>query len=201
MSITKRFFIVASNIALALFWFIFVYINWLGFRETGKITLALSIVCGALVALLFILRENPVSVSESPLDWAITLASVLLAIRLRPTSSSEIILGIIIMALGITLQILSYLSLNRSFGLVPAERKVKTSGLYRFVRHPIYASYIILLLGYVISNYSLVNLAISIAVTVLLIIRLNREEKFLLKNEGYRNYLAETRWKLIPLLY
>ena len=35
------------------------------------------------------------------------------------------------------------LTLGRSFGLMPANRGVVSSGIYRFVRHPIYAGYLI----------------------------------------------------------
>ena len=38
-----------------------------------------------------------------------------------------------------------------------ARRQLKTSGLYRLVRHPLYASYLLSYLGYVLANTNLRN--------------------------------------------
>ena len=45
--------------------------------------------------------------------------------------------------LGLLLVIAGKLSLGRSFGLMPANRGIVSTGLYRLVRHPIYLGYLI----------------------------------------------------------
>ena len=49
------------------------------------------------------------------------------------------------------------LSLGRSFGLIPANRGVVSTGVYRFVRHPIYLGYLITHVGFVVANPTMWN--------------------------------------------
>ena len=53
---------------------------------------------------------------------------------------------------GLLVAFLSLATLGRSFGIVAANRGVKTRGPYRFVRHPTYMGYLICYLGYVAEN-------------------------------------------------
>ena len=46
--------------------------------------------------------------------------------------------------------IAALLSLQRSFGIVPANRGIREGGLYRIVRHPLYAAELLVFLGVVL---------------------------------------------------
>jgi protein-S-isoprenylcysteine O-methyltransferase Ste14 len=73
--------------------------------------------------------------------------------------------------------------------------------MYRFVRHPIYLSYIVAALGTLMRHPSLYNSSVVLAGVVLMIWRIRFEERLLAQNEIYRNYMAAVRYRLIPGLY
>jgi protein-S-isoprenylcysteine O-methyltransferase Ste14 len=103
--------------------------------------------------------------------------------------------------IGFGIQIMALLSLNRSIGLLPAHRGVKTGGLYGFVRHPLYTAYVITFVGYLMNNQSLYNAAVVLAGTAFLVARIYCEEALLFKYSDYTRYASRTRWRLIPAIW
>jgi protein-S-isoprenylcysteine O-methyltransferase Ste14 len=102
---------------------------------------------------------------------------------------------------GNVVQISGKLFLRRSFGIAPANRGIKRDGLYRFVRHPIYAGYLFTHIGILLIMPSLVNLVIYAIGWWAQILRIQAEEAWLTQDPDYRDYQAQTRWRLIPGLY
>jgi protein-S-isoprenylcysteine O-methyltransferase Ste14 len=49
-----------------------------------------------------------------------------------------VIVGTTLITAGNLIDLWGYTVLTRSFGIVPEARELKTSGPYRFVRHPVY---------------------------------------------------------------
>ena len=98
------------------------------------------------------------------------------------------------------MQIMSVLSLNYSFALVAAQRVIKTAWMYRFIRHPIYASYCLSLSGYVLTNSTLENGAVYIISILFLYLRILSEEKHLSLDPSYREYKLKVRYRLIPFI-
>lgn len=99
---------------------------------------------------------------------------------------------------GVALSILAKLSLRRSFGLVAANRGVKSDGLYRFVRHPMYSGYIVNHIGLLLLFLSVWNVAVIALCWILLWMRTGEEEKVLLKDPAYQDYAAHVRSRLVP---
>jgi protein-S-isoprenylcysteine O-methyltransferase Ste14 len=98
--------------------------------------------------------------------------------------------------------IIALLSLSRSFGLLPAYRGIKSSGLYSVVRHPLYTAYVISFIGYLINNPSVANAAvIAFGTAFLLVMRIHCEESLLLEYDDYSRYASRTRWRLIPAVW
>jgi protein-S-isoprenylcysteine O-methyltransferase Ste14 len=91
--------------------------------------------------------------------------------------------------------------LGRSFGLVPANRGIVSSGLYRVVRHPIYLGYLVTHCGFVIANPLNWNLAVLIVADAALMFRAVLEERTLSKDSEYRAYMQRTRWRIVPGLF
>lgn len=90
------------------------------------------------------------------------------------------------------------LSLARSFGLVPANRGVKTRGAYRFVRHPMYTGYVVNHIGFLLIYFSAWNLAIYALTWTLFWLRAKEEEKFLCQDPDYVAYTGKVRSRIIP---
>jgi hypothetical protein len=102
---------------------------------------------------------------------------------------------------GTAAAILSLIALGRSFGLLAANRGVQTAGPYQVVRHPAYASYLSVQLGYVLENLSLWNAALFIVVLIAQLVRISQEERTLDKDPVYQRYRSHVRYRLVPGLY
>jgi protein-S-isoprenylcysteine O-methyltransferase Ste14 len=102
---------------------------------------------------------------------------------------------------GLTLVIISFATLGRSFGVVAANRGLKIGGPYRLVRHPIYFSHSVTLLGVVIANFNWINLTIALVATACQFFRMDAEERVLTATSDYVTYKERVRYRLIPGLY
>jgi protein-S-isoprenylcysteine O-methyltransferase Ste14 len=90
------------------------------------------------------------------------------------------------------------LSLRRSFAVVPGNRGVRDGGLYRIVRHPIYISELMAVLGAVLVYPTIRNVLLWITLCGVQFARARAEEEFLSSDPVYRAYRARVRYRLIP---
>lgn len=87
---------------------------------------------------------------------------------------------------------------------IQTERKqrVISTGVYGFVRHPLYLGCMLLMLGAPILAGSLSALIISLIGTIVLAGRILGEERMLVDElEGYEDYKKRVKYRLIPLLW
>jgi len=117
------------------------------------------------------------------------------------TQGGPIVIGALAELIGLVLIVTAFLSLNRSFGLAPENRGIKTGGVYSLIRHPMYLGYILSEAGYVIDNASIFNLFILMVSILFLLLRMRAEEQLLQEDPEYRSYARKTRWKLLPLMF
>lgn len=108
--------------------------------------------------------------------------------------------GHIILAANL-LGLLTILNLGRSFGILIAVREVKTAGLYSVVRHPMYATDILLRLGYLLGHQTPVAAAVAAFSILAYYWRARFEEEFLSRDENYREYMKCVRARFIPFLF
>ncbi len=93
------------------------------------------------------------------------------------------------------------ISLGRSFGLIPANRGIVSSGLYRLVRHPIYLGYLVTHIAFVLANPTAWNIALLVTADVALLARAVCEERTLARDQSYRAYQTRVRWRVVPGLF
>jgi protein-S-isoprenylcysteine O-methyltransferase Ste14 len=94
--------------------------------------------------------------------------------------------------------IASLMALNRSVGVVAANRGIKTRGPYAWIRHPLYAGEILFDLSFLISNWSYANGVLILAITLAQVVRSLQEERLLLRDKRYVLYHAEVPYRLVP---
>ena len=82
------------------------------------------------------------------------------------------------------------------------DHKLVTEGLYRHIRHPIYLGEILRNLGFVLIFSSVYGMLIVLLASVLLLFRIELEEKMLLVifGEEYKEYRRKTK-KIIPHIH
>jgi protein-S-isoprenylcysteine O-methyltransferase Ste14 len=156
----------------------------------------------SLDVLFYLTRPSARSFSRSPYAWLAGLGGTFTPLCLRPTDAAlDSPAGQAVLCIGVGLQLLGMLSLRRSIAIVPAHRGIKTGGLYRFVRHPLYLAYTIASVGYWISNPSPHNAGVALAAFLFQLLRIRNEERFLRQDPEYEAFARSTRWALVPGVY
>ncbi len=193
----------ASNLLLAVFYGLFTWRNGAAFLERPRISLALVVVMEGFLAVIAVARAPADRTSLSPYAWLTAFGGTLTPLLLAPVAGAQdLVAGQALQVLGATLGVVGVLSLSRSFGMLPAHRAcVRTRGLYRWVRHPLYASYLLLQLGYVLNNPGLANVSIVTLAMAFQLLRLLNEERFLSSYPEYARYKLETPWRLFPYVF
>jgi protein-S-isoprenylcysteine O-methyltransferase Ste14 len=92
-------------------------------------------------------------------------------------------------------------TLGRLFGVRPAVRGLATSGPYRFVRHPMYLSYILADIGYNLEEWNFITLLLVLVGWAALVYRIYAEERLLSQHSRWRGYAASVRSRLFPGLW
>ncbi len=190
------------DVSIAAFYLVFARIHVQAFRECPRPSLALVVGTELLFAVFFLLRTEAGGASRARWDWATAVAGSVLPLLLRPAASEEDVLaGQVLQALGYAGAMLGIASLARSVGVVPATRALKSTGAYRVVRHPLYASYTVASLGYLVSNRTGWNAAVVAVALAAQVARVFNEERWLARTAAYRAYMARTRWRLVPFVF
>jgi protein-S-isoprenylcysteine O-methyltransferase Ste14 len=82
------------------------------------------------------------------------------------------------------------------------DQRVISTGPYAWVRHPMYATALVMLLGIPLALGSWWGVMIVILIVPALIWRLTDEERFLLQNlPGYPEYRGRVRYRLLPFVW
>jgi len=191
------------NLLMAAFYLRFAWSHLSLMASGGSWVLPPLVMQEALLMMLFLTRRRSFATTERPGDWAVGIAGTLLPLFMRPTDPAGPLAaaGTVVQVLGLTLSVCGAVSIGRSIGIVAADRGVRTFGLYRVVRHPMYAAYIVSYLGYVAAYPRPENLMITAATMVALHLRAVAEERFLARDAAYRGYLARVRWRFLPAVY
>lgn len=190
-----------SGAILAVTFGAFAYAHLSGFQRTREWMLLLFCFSEMLTAVFLLFRSNPKTVSVIQFDWLIGIAGTFAPLLLRPSPWGLAPFAKYAIVAGVMIQVAGLISLNRSLAIVAAKREIKTGGLYRFVRHPLYASYFLTFTGYVLMNTTTSNLIIYVITIGLLFIRVFREEEHLALDSLYREYMQKVNYRVIPFVF
>lgn len=82
------------------------------------------------------------------------------------------------------------------------KQQVISTGVYGFVRHPLYLGCLLMLFGAPLLLGSIIGLLIGLIALVVLVVRIMGEEKMLVNElEGYVAYQKKVTYRLIPLIW
>ncbi|HEY3695380.1 isoprenylcysteine carboxylmethyltransferase family protein [Phenylobacterium sp.] len=164
---------------------------------------ALAVVSEGFVVLFIVLRREAATVTTRPKDWAVAMLGTMLPLMVQP--GGDLILpaaaGTALMFAGLSISVWAKLTLRRSFGVAAANRGVVDGGPYRFVRHPMYAGYLLVHIGFLLNNPLPWNAALYAVTLGCQIARILAEEKVLAQDAAYACVLQRVRYRLIPCLF
>ncbi len=192
---------VLAGVLMAPLWGWFAYRHMSVFFMTYEWSYLFLCLAETLGAAFFLVRKLPQSVSNAPFDWIVAVVGTFSSFLFLPADWGVVPAAKYAVVVGSGLTILGMVSLNRSFAIVPANREIKTAGMYRFVRHPLYASYLVMLTSYVLANTTFENVLVFAFVMGCMFIRMFREEKHLALDAEYLNYMRKVRYRLIPFIF
>lgn len=191
--------------ALLVFLFLgFAYANLMRWQDTGRPVGLGAVLLETFTAMLFLVRRTPYATSERALAWGSAFLGAFTMLAARPVADPNVgpfALFEVLQLVGFAIVLVALCSLGRSFGIVAANRGIKTWGPYSLVRHPAYTGYFVSYLGYVLENPSSRNLVLLAVATAAQLVRMGEEERMLGADAAYRDYLARVRHRLIPHLY
>jgi protein-S-isoprenylcysteine O-methyltransferase Ste14 len=171
------------------------------FLESGRLTGLLLLASEALVVALTVCRRAPVIVDRSLRARLLTTFAMMGPPLVSPVAKATMVqdgITVAIGAVGLLVVIAGKISLGRSFGFIPANRGIVSTGLYRLVRHPIYMGYLLTHVAFLAANPTLWNIGLLVASDIALLARAVCEEQTLAKDEQYRAYQTRVRWRVVP---
>lgn len=180
---------------------VFVTAILMDFGRTGHFTGLLLVVSEGLVVVLTLIRRNAVWMDRSWRARMLTALSMAGPPLVRPATAAALLpdpATFVFSAFGLLIVLLGKMSLGRSFGLMPANRGVVCGGIYRLVRHPIYAGYIVTHIGFLLAHVTAWNLTILAAADLALLVRAIQEEHTLALDPQYVEYQQKVHWRVLP---
>ena len=174
------------------------------FAATHNIANLLALGSEALVVVLALIRRSPQAITFRIDDWALALGASCASLLLRPANVAPLgphEIGWALQAIGFAGALWCKAALFRNFGIAPAVRGVAVRGPYAFLRHPMYASYFISLIGFLYAFPTLWNAAILVVWSIGQVLRIIAEERILTSDARYQAYIKGVRWRLVPGLF
>jgi protein-S-isoprenylcysteine O-methyltransferase Ste14 len=173
--------------------------------DPARLTVLLLLMAETYTLLLVLLARRAKVRDVHPAVIAATLYATFAFVLLEPNGTVRLLpeaIGIAMMVVGTLWQFGAKVVIGRSFGVLPAQRGVVTTGPYRVVRHPIYLGYLINHVSFLLVNFSWLNAAVIALLYVAQAVRILREEAVLASSsEAYRHYQQRVRWRLLPLVF
>jgi protein-S-isoprenylcysteine O-methyltransferase Ste14 len=173
------------------------------FLKTGHVTGLLLLVSELLVVLLTVMRRPAFVVDRTLAARVFSALSIVGVPLIRPAgvALAPDLATAAVSAFGLLVVIAGKLTLGRSFGLLPANRGVVSSGIYTLLRHPIYAGYLVTHGAFLVAHPTTWNLVMLVAADTALMVRAVYEERTLAHDPAYAEYMTRVQWRVCPGLF
>ena len=156
------------------------------------------------IVVAYLVRRPARVTSQRPVDWLLAFGGTFGGVLLRPDGAHPhwgVVAGFDLQMIGLVICVASFIALGRSFGFAAADRGLVQRGPYSLVRHPIYASYFFLQIGYLLQSLSLRNTLVVFFICSCNIGRAVVEERLLVSSGPYNDYRLRVPWRLVPGLW
>jgi protein-S-isoprenylcysteine O-methyltransferase Ste14 len=192
------------NILVASVWGYYAYKGLMNLITTTCFELNIALLFrNTSLTLLFLLRRPSRLTSQRLIDWFVAIAGTFITYLYTTRGNKPIFPSLVptvydVMVTAAFLSAIAVLSLGRSFGIVPANRGIKTKGLYAIVRHPLYSVYILHDIGWNLNCFSGRNVCVFLVYCMLTYGRVKCEERLLRQDPAYQEYALKTRYMFLP---
>ena len=156
------------------------------------------------IVVAYLVRRPARVTSQRPVDWLLAFGGTFGGVLLRPDGAHPhwgVVAGFDVQMIGLVICVASFMALGRAFGFAAADRGLVQRGPYSLVRHPIYASYFFLQIGYLLQSLSLRNTLVVFFICSCNIGRAVVEERLLVSSGPYNDYRLRVPWRLVPGLW
>jgi protein-S-isoprenylcysteine O-methyltransferase Ste14 len=156
------------------------------------------------IVVAYLVRRPARVVSQRPIDWLLAFGGTFGGVLLRPDGAHPhwgVVAGFDVQMIGLVICVASFIALGRSFGFAAADRGLVQRGPYSLVRHPIYASYFFLQIGYLLQSLSLRNALVVAFICSCNVGRAVVEERLLVSTNDYDDYRTRVPWRILPGLW
>ncbi len=121
------------------------------------------------------------------------------------TLSVNNIVGLILIIAGFSIMLVGMGTLRMFYAstlVIRENHELRTHGIYRFIRHPVYFGFIVVVIGISMAASSLYGFLVMLLEIPICLSRIRIEQKMLVEEFGdeYRNYMKTTK-KLFPFIY
>jgi protein-S-isoprenylcysteine O-methyltransferase Ste14 len=163
----------------------------------------LYVIQTALLAGTMIFRNAPKRVTTNPIFWGLAFVATYwgfigISLEDQGTRIAPEWLLASITALTLAGIFWARISLGRNIGFVPAQREIVTHGMYKYIRHPIYAVVFVSIMGAMLERWSLRNVVVLGAGILLFGVKSFVEEGLLKQDPSYAAYMKRVRYRFIP---
>ena len=136
----------------------------------------------------FLVRDAPKQRAhfyQIAFSWVGTFAPIFMVWKRNYSSLG--LAGELLSIAGLALLLCACLDLGKSFGISPAIRNKVESGIYRYLKHPLYTAYILIELGFILNNPSAFNFLVAVISWISYGLRAYWEEKLINHYFGLTN--------------
>jgi protein-S-isoprenylcysteine O-methyltransferase Ste14 len=121
--------------------------------------------------------------------------------KIYPENFIVLVLEVLSLLLGVWAVVVMKLHTLTALPSVRKSAQLCTAGPYRVIRHPMYTAVLLLLLAFLLNDYSHTGLVVFIIVLVDLLVKMQVEERILIAHYAdYKEYMKRTK-RLVPFVY